>query len=285
MLLAVGPHIAFAQDAPGDDSHDVGDPLTMNSLTPVSSFGLEVGVPIWDPDDQNTSLTTVGVNVFGHYVDPGSGAGGYVNIPMSIVHVHQDIPIIDDYDDSEFSIGNIELGGMYAKWLRRFAIVGHVGVALPTNSADNPSSGNLFPAGLFSPLASAPRYTDLVDRIHDSTWLRMGASIMGRQGKLFWRGDLGVDIALDDDNDDSASPAYYFNAGGGIDLGSVDLQVEIDTLVTDTDGDDTNSVLAFGARFESGKLRPGLTMFIPLGWDDPVGDWDFGFGASILSNF
>lgn len=279
-LLAAGhANLAFADE----EAPDVGDPLTMNSLTPVSTFGLEVGVPIWDPDDQNASLTTVGINLHGHYVHE-SGVGGYLTVPLSFVSYHVDIPVLEDIDDSEFSIGNVEIGGMYSKWLRHFAVVSHIGVALPTNSADNPSTGNLFPAGSFSPFATAPRYTDLVDRIHESTWLRLGSSLMGRQGKLFWRGDLGIDIGLDEDeNSDKLSPTYYFNVGGGVDLGSVMIHVELDTLVTDTDGDDTNTVLAFGARFKSGKLRPGISMFLPLGWDNNI-DWDFGFGVSILSH-
>ncbi len=276
VVLLVAAQASVASADVEDEAMDVGDPLTMNSLTPVSTFGLEVGLPIWDTGD-NSSLTTVGINVFGHYVDPGSGFGGYLTIPMSYVSSELDIPIIGRVDDSEFSIGNIEVGAMYAKQLRHLAIVGHLGVAVPTNSADNDGAGAL------SPLASAPRYTDLVDRIHESTWLRLGASPMGRQGKLFWRGDIGIDIALDDDNTtDSLSPAYYLNIGGGVDLGQVSLQVEIDTLVTDTNGDDTNSVFALGARFNGGKVRPGLAMFFPLGWDDGF-DWDFGFGVSILS--
>lgn len=271
VLLAGSTGVAVAEDEP----RDVGDPLTMNSLTPVSTFGLEVGVPIWDTPD-NQSLTTVGINVHGHYVDPGSGFGGYLTVPMSYVAGEIDLGLFGTIDDSEFSLGNIEVGGMFAKQLRHLAVVGHVGVAVPTHSADNDAIGAL------SVAASAPRYTDLVDRIPESTWLRLGFSPMGRQGKLFWRGDLGIDIALDDDNADSASPAYYANIGGGIDLGQVAIQVEIDTLVTDTDGDDTNSVFAFGARFISGKFRPGVSMFFPLGWDDGA-DWDFGFGLSLLA--
>lgn len=251
----------------------------MNSLTPVSTFGLEIGVPIWDPDDENTSLTTVGINLHGHYVDQGTGLGGYLTLPLSYVSYHVDVPIIDDIDDSEFSLGNIEIGGMYAKHLRQLSLVAHVGVALPTNSADHDTAAD---AGTYSFLASAPRYTDLVHRIYDSTWLRMGISPMGRHGKLFWRADLGVDVALDDDNMDSASPAYYFNVGGGVDLGAASVQVELDTLVTDTDGDDTNTVLAIGARFNGGKVRPGVALLVPLGWDNNI-DWDFGFGVSILS--
>ena len=275
-LLGMQAGVASAEDG---DPRDVGDPLTMNALTPVSTFGVDLGIPLWDPDDQNTSLTTVGITAHGHYVDPGTGLGGFVTIPLSFVSYQVDLLGVDD---SEFSLGNVELGGMYTKWFDRLAIVAHAGVALPTSTAEDPSLSNLAPAGVFSPLASAPRYTDLVDRLHDSTWLRLGASPMGRAGKLFWRADVGLDIALDDDSNDSASPAYYFNVGGGLDLGSVMLQVEIDTLITDSNGDNTNSVLALGARFKSGKLRPGLTMFLPLGWDSNF-DWDIGFGASLVS--
>ena len=272
ILVAGNAGVASADE----DNMDVGDPLTMSSLTPVSTFGLEVGVPIWDPGT-NQSFTSVGINLFGHYVDPGSGFGGYLTVPLQYLSGELDLGPFGTIDDSEFSIGNVELGGMFAKQLRHLAIVGHVGVALPTHSADNDA------LGVATVGASAPRYTDYVDRNVESTWLRLGFSPMGRTGKLFWRGDIGVDVALDDDSSLSVSPAYYVNIGGGIDLGQLSFQVEIDTLVTDQDGDDTNSVLAFGARFHTGKFHPGVVMFVPLGWDDGT-DWDFGFGVSLLSH-
>lgn len=275
LLVAGQASVASAED----DVMDVGDPLTMNSLTPVSTFGLEVGIPIWDTPD-NQSFTTVGINLHGHYIDKGSGFGGYLNVPLQYLAGEIDLGFLGTIDDSEFSIGNVEVGAVFAKQLRHLAVVGHVGVAVPTHSADDDI------LGAASVAATAPRYTDFVNRIPDSTWLRLGFSPMGRQGKLFWRGDIGIDIALDDDAMDSASPAYYFNVGGGIDLGQVAIQVEIDTLITDTNGDDTTSVFAFGARFLSGKFRPGVSMFFPLGWDnDTFGDgWDFGFGVSLLAH-
>lgn len=259
---------------------DVGDPLTMNSLTPVSTFGVELGLPLWDTDD-NESLTTLGINLFGHYVDQGSGLGGYVTLPLSYVSHTIDALNIDE---NEFSIGNVELGGMFSKWFAqgKVAVIAHVGIALPTTSSENPTLSNPLAAGVYSPLASAPRYTDLVDRIHDSTWLRLGASPMGRVGKIFWRADLGIDVALDEDNDPTLSPAFYVNVGGGVDLGPASVQLELDTLITDSEGDDTNTVLALGARFNSGKLRPGVALLLPLGWDDTF-DWNYGVGVSLLS--
>ncbi len=274
LLVAGNAGIASADD----EVMDVGDPLTMSSLTPVSTFGLEVGIPIWDTPN-NQSFTSVGITAHGHYIDKGSGFGGYINVPLQYLTGELTVPFLGTIDDNEFSIGNLEVGGVFAKQLRHLAVVAHIGIALPTHSAEDDLLGNL------SPAASAPRYTDLVTRVPESTWLRLGFSPMGRQGKLFWRADVGIDIALDDDATDSLSPAYYFNVGGGIDLGQVALQLEIDTLVTDSDGDDTNSVLALGARFQSGKFRPGVSMFFPLGWDDNTANtgWDFGFGVSLLA--
>jgi len=79
----------------------------------------------------------------------------------------------------------------------------------------------------------------------------------GRQGKLFWRADLGIDLAIDDDNNaGDIAPVFRVNLGGGVDLGGVQLLGELVTDVIDSNGgDDSASTLAFGARFVSGNLR------------------------------
>jgi len=177
-------------------------------------------------------------------------------------------------------IGNLELGGLYAKRFRGdLAVVVRAGLALPTAADDDD--------GLVSKhlqvLAAGPRYGDLVQRVPDSTWLRLGASAMGRVGALFWRGDVGVDVALDDDNARSISPVLRANLGGGVDLGAVQLMAELVSNVIDSDGDDSASTLAIGAQFASGSLQPGIALVLPLGLEDNLDYLDFAIVASLAA--
>ena len=49
---------------------------------------------------------------------------------------------------------------------------------------------------------------DFVQRVPNSTWFRAGASAMGRFGKLFWRADIGLDLALNEDDVITYSPVF-----------------------------------------------------------------------------
>lgn len=246
------------------------DPLTMDRLTPRSTFGIDFGYEVWDEPPTVNSIDVFGLNLAGHYVSP-SGAGGYVAVPLSYLSIESLL-----LDDSELAIGNIELGGMYAKNFRNdVSLIVHGGIALPT--ADDDGVGGL------QAYASVPRYGDLVQRWPDSTWLRLGVSPMGRSGVVFWRADVGLDLALDDDNAaGDISPVFRINVGGGIDLGQAQILGELVTNVVDSAGDDTASTFALGARFVSGSLRPGIGLLFPIGFGDNSQE-DFIDFALILS--
>jgi hypothetical protein len=151
----------------------------------------------------------------------------------------------------------------------------HGGIALPTAGDDDLQIAQF--------LAASPRYGDLVQRITDSTWLRLGASPMGRAaGKLFWRADVGIDLALDEDNTPTLSPVFRVSVGGGIDLKTAHLLAELVTAVVDDDsGDESASTFALGARFISGKLRPGIALILPVGFDRT--DIDFALSLSLAA--
>ncbi len=249
-LLAV-PAVAAAEDR-------YLDPLSMDRFTPESTFAAEFAYEVWDEPPGVNSLTVFGLNIGGHYVAPG-GVGGYVNIPLSYVALETALGLVDD---SELALGNIEAGAMYAKQVTRdVAIVVHGGLALPTADDDG--------VGALQAYASVPRYGDLVQRIPNTTWLRLGVSPMGRAGKLFWRADLGADLAIDDDNNaGDISPVMHLGLGAGLDLGTAQLLGELVTDIVDNDaGDDSASTLAIGARFASGNLRPGVGLLFPLGFE------------------
>lgn len=276
-LVVVGALAApvAAEREPADLVHDT---HTMDRLTPTSTFGIELGYEVWDGD--GFVETVVGLNVGGHFVSD-SGAGGYLVVPIS--HVELEDPLMIFPDDSETVLGNVEIGGMYARPMGRNAdMLFRLGVALPT-ADDDPGIGQ------FQAFASAPRYGDLVLRIPDSTWLRVGFSPMGRAGIFYWRADIGLDLMIDDDDGEAVdiSPIVRLNGGGGVDLGTVDLGVELVTNVTspeDDNADEIASTLGIGARFAAGKAQPGVALILPVGFDDdPLQDLEFVIAASVMA--
>jgi hypothetical protein len=258
---------AMAQAAPEDATFD---PLTMDRLTPDTTFAVDFGYEVWNEPAGYRKITVFGLNVGGHYMTPG-GIGGYLSIPLSYIDL--DIPILG-INDSEMALGNIEAGVAYAKrFSGNTSLVLHGGIALPTADDDGP--------GALQAYASVPRYGDLVQRWPNSTWLRLGLSPMGRQGILFWRADVGLDLAINDDNSSSISPAFHVNVGGGVDLGAAQLLGELVTNVVDSTGDDSASTFALGARFASGNLRPGIGLLFPLGFDGLNDNLDFALVLSL----
>lgn len=236
------------------------DPLSMDRQTFRSTVNVDFGYEFWDDPPLLDNIAVFGLTIAGQYVAP-SGIGAYAALPLSYINID---PILVE-GDSELALGNIEAGAVYAKQVRPSTIlVFHAGLALPTADDDGP--------GAFQAYASVPRYGDLVQRWPNSTWLRFGFSPMGREGKLFWRADVGLDLALDDDNGgDSISPVLRLNIGGGVDLGSVSLLGELVTNIVDSSGDDTASTFTLGARFASGNLRPGVGLLFPIGFENQNG--------------
>lgn len=241
----------------------------MDSLTPRSTLHVDLGIPFWDTP-ANVDLSTVALTIGGHYVDRRTGFGGYLELPLTFVSY--DIPLLGD--DSEFAVGNVGLGGMYAKSFGNTALVARFGLALPTADDDGPGAQQV--------LGSVARYSDLVARVPNSTWLRLGFSPMGRMGKLFWRADVGLDLALDEDNADTLSPIFRLDLGGGIDLGTAALMAELVTNITDSAGDDSQTTLGLGVRFNAGQLRPGVGIVLPIGWD-AVYEWNLAIIASLAA--
>lgn len=237
------------------------DPLSMDRHTPDTTVTVDFGYEFWDDPPLYDEIGAFGLTIGGHFMS-ASGLGGYLAVPLSYINID---PVLFD-GDSELAVGNIEAGVAYSKWVRtNTAVVFHGGLALPTADDDGPGAAQAY--------ASVPRYGDLVQRVPNSTWLRLGVSPMGREGKLFWRADFGLDLAIDDDNGGGdISPILRLNVGGGVDLGSVTLLGELVTNIVDNDnGDDTASTLALGARFASGNLRPGVGLLFPLGFEGSNG--------------
>jgi hypothetical protein len=281
-LVAAAAGTASAQSRKAADR--VHDFHTMDRQSPMTTFGISVGYEAWDSDPAlslgDAINAIVSVDVAGQYVTE-SGAGGYLTIPLSYVSS-------DDYGfppfvvegDSEVAVGNVELGGLFAGRLGKNAdMVFHGGIALPT--ADDDGVG-----GALGPLAAGTRYSDLVDRVPNSTWLRAGFSPMGRANIFFWRADLGVDLMIDDQDGDAVdiSPVIRVDVAAGVDIGQADFTAELVTNITNPENDmadETASTLALGARFAAGNTtQPGFCLILPVGFDD-YDQFDFAVVASV----
>lgn len=253
------------------------DPISMDRHTPVSSLSFDLGYEVWDTPG-NTDLSVAGITFGGQFVGRG-GVGGYATLPLSYISEDGDI-FGQNIHDSDLLLGNIEGGAVFTKWFSPdTSLVGHIGIALPTADDGSTLSG-------LQDLANSPRYADFVLRDINSTWLRLGISPMGRSGQFLWRADLGLDLAINDDNPDAFqfSPALHLSVGGGVDLGTATLLAELVNLVIDNpQGDDSSSTLSLGARFSSGKLAPGIAIILPIGFDNSIIDMQFAIAASLTA--
>jgi hypothetical protein len=250
------------------------DPLTMDHHTPLSTLDADFAYVAYD-EPRDVDVTAIGITIAGQYVT-SRGVGGYLSIPMSYLDANGPLLI----NDSALALGNLEIGGLWSTFLgSETALLFHAGLALPTAS-DNEIAA-------YQALASAPRWGDFVERVTSSTWLRLGFSPMGRVGgKLFWRADVGIDLALNEDNPVTYSPVLRVNVGGGIDLGTAHLLAELVTNVLDTNpdaNDNTSSTLAIGARFVSGNLRPGIGIILPIDFNAQILDPDFAITLSLAA--
>lgn len=277
--LALAPALvaaaAGAAQAHGPDS--IFEPLTMDHHTPESTLNVDFAYVKYD-EPTGVDATAIGFSVSGQYVTP-RGLGAYLTIPMSYLDYTATAgPFV--LDDSTLALGNLELGGIFAKYLRpHAAIVLHAGFALPTAGDEDLDA--------LQALASSPRYGNLVQRVPNSTWFRLGGALTGRTGKLFWRADAGLDLALDEDEATEISPVFRFNVGGGFDFGTAHLLAELVTnwVTTEAEDDDESATtFALGARFVSGNLRPGIAVLLPIGFGDSIaGELEFTLAVSIAA--
>jgi hypothetical protein len=273
---------AVASAEPMRKADRVHDLHSTDRLTPVSSVAFEAGYLVFD-DDTLGDPTVFGFDVAGHVVTD-SGAGGYVVLPLAFLSYETVMagPIVIFEGDSEVALGNIEVGGLYSKRIGRNAdLIVHGGVGLPTADDDG--------VGALQSIASTPRYGELVQRVPNATWLRLGVSPMGTAGPMFWRVDVGVDLALaeDDDAADTLSPVLRVNLAGGIDLGPADVSAELVTNVVNPENDEadeTASTLTIGTRFDGESIQPGFGLIIPVGFDDIEDTVDLAIAFSLVGH-
>jgi hypothetical protein len=252
LALLTFPSIVRAEDA----VHGPGF-VTIDRQDAGNRAGAEVSDLI--PNNSGTnSFTSLRFDFHGQYVDPGSGAGGYVAMPISYV---------SGTGNSATGIGDFEVGGIYVPKLStpNTGLILHAGLTLPTGSTDtNPGLANV--EGIFH------RITDFYLAIPNGLSVRVGVSPVVRSGQLFARADIGFDGNISANRNADVTNLLRVNAGVGFDAGQFAVMAESSNIYATKDSGTTTgsswiNTGAVSARVAAGAIQPFGALVFPLDHD------------------
>lgn len=272
LVLALGA--VTTTPAHAQDREPLPELATGDRLGTTSSMAIDASVTLWD-EIFGAELIGLGLTVRGQLMtDVALGespamAGGYMTLPLGWGQIESPL-IIPDGEESDFGIGNLELGGVVALDAGGGSVLVRLGVALPTAEDDDNNAGPIlnFPA----------RLTDVVLYPDDTTSLRISSSYLRAVGQLFFRVDAGLDVPFADEdmsafNDDD--PIVRLNLAGGLRLEPVAIMGELVTVGTTGDTADDQDrffhTFAFTARYIAGEVQPMASLVVPL--DDSINDF------------
>jgi hypothetical protein len=255
---------------------------TLDHQTTGTEFGASFDYLFVDHDAGHLPGTSgFRFDAYGQYVEPNTGLGGYISIPIAHASFDEEVPPFSIMG-SATGVGDLEFGGIYAIRTRRedTKLVLHVGLTLPTN----PSASDQAAASSLGVLA---RITDLAQTIPNGTTVRVGFSPIWHRGNLVARLDIGPDFNLSiADGHNTLPPLLRLNAGLGFANESFAVMGEItNVFITgnqDDGGDVSYNEAAVSARFFLGEgMSLSAALVIPL--DDDTRNIDaalnFGFQA------
>lgn len=214
-----------------------------------SLIGVSTGVTVFDDSaDMSPSLR---FDLHGRY-RVSREFGLYATIPLAIA---------DPPSGPATALGNLDLGGTYIIADGRFPIFIRAGLVLPTApEASSFAQGAIVPG----------RYSDLGVYFPGTTSLRLSASAMYRNGRVFLRGDVGMDLPLKQpeviNENLSVPPAFRGNLGLGVDWGKFVGTVELVNLLIGGNLGGSPSfqhMLTISAQLRLAKLEPFLAVSIP----------------------
>jgi hypothetical protein len=218
MALLASSLLAYAVPAAAQTG---GDPppstLTLDRMDAATRFGIQVGFDKLDRVDLSDGFA-MRFEPYGQYVLPSRLIGIYGMLPIS--HV------FDFNGDDATGVGALELGAFFLPF-HDSRLVLRAGLAFPTAS----DSGDEFVANVFS---AYERMTDFMLIAPEYTTLRFSASTVQESGMAFFRGDFGLELAIDKPSGDDAI-YMHANLAAGVRLPGVDLSVEL-VNVGDLDG-------------------------------------------------
>ena len=251
---------AAAQPAPASAPDATALPgfAQLDRMSTVSSAGADLSYLSLDDDGAGDvfDVTVLRLDLHGQYISPVSRFGGYAQVPVSMV--------FGEGDDSQ-SIGNLELGGIYAPRLGNpdVGVILRGGVTLPT-------AGDDVEDFLVNGIAALARPTDLALAIPEGLSLRLGISPVIRNQGFFGRADVGIDLNINNSGNDTSDPILHYSVGAGYDFGIAAIAAElanVTILGDDGFGDSTVNMASVSGRVTQGQVHPFVAFLLPLDED------------------
>lgn len=241
-LLWLTSH-AFAQRAPDMATLDRGDGIT--------KLGFDLGFSSLEDPPYDAALR---FEIYGQYLTD-SGLGFYGALPIARSFGGEGMPQPPEAFNRT-ALYDLDAGLLYVISGEQLSWVFRGGLLMPTANGG-------YDETLTRYAAVGPRLTDIAGAADD--WhLRLSISPLIHVDKLFLRADVGFDLDLGDDD-------YHYlrlNVGGGVDLGTVALSLEL--VNTATFGDFTRNeedffhALAVTVRFMGEQFQPFLSVGTPI---------------------
>lgn len=241
------------------DEPAAGAPVRFSSLG-ADALRSEAGVELTLGHYDGASDQPIMARLSGQYVLP-SGYGGYAVVSGATM------------GDAN-AISNLELGGV-ARFDRgpELSIGARVGLVLPTATDD------IEFLSLYLPQI-ARRSSDLTQAFPDLTALRASVAPTYRSGQLTVRGDVGVDIIVDDGDSNDTDALAHLDLGAGYQFGQAAATVELSSVISLGDDDDGSlHNFSLGGQYDLGAVTAHAAFTLPL----ETVDGDLFDGAYALS--
>jgi len=208
------PPTQYAQGAPPARAAAETAPtfMTLDRVDATSRFGIQVG---WDKLDQ-TSVSDgflMRYDLYGQYALPNTPAGVYGQFPLS--HAFN----LNGEDSGGF--GNLEFGGFFMP-MHNTDLILRGGLALATGASGVDGLTNVF--------TTWERLTDLMQAEPSYTALRVSASTLQQKDNLFFRADVGFDLAVNKPAGATYGVFFRGNLGLGVRTTFVDVTAELVNL-------------------------------------------------------
>ena len=271
VMVVASARVAFAQEAVTvQDADPTKSPgfMTLDRQDGRSAAGVEAAY-LFFSDTGSTSVTPLRFDLYGRYIDPVSGFGGYAQLPVSYVSESAGGQSV-----SVTGFGDLELGGIFVPKINSpgLGAILHAGLTLPTGSSAMGGSATSPPGAEANIVTLIARVDDFFQFVPKGVSLRLGGSPVYRSGQFFARADFGIDLNLSHEGNGTVDSFMHVNVAGGLDLGDAAVTLEI-VNVYDTksmSGDFGSNWINEGAatvRFMAGKIQPYGGYVFPMDHD------------------
>jgi hypothetical protein len=192
--------------------------MTLDRLDSATRLGIQVGFTKLD-DADISDLLGLRFNLHGQFMLPQRNVGLYGQLALSQVMVE---------GDNGDGMSNLEAGA-YVLVGGRNDLIFRFAAVLPTASDD-------LEGALTNSITAYERITDLALSAPNFTFLRLSLSTLQESGAAFFRGDFGVDLAIDTPAGDQDHFFGRANLAVGLRASAVDFMLELANFVN-LDGD------------------------------------------------